>query len=572
MAFNRGALLNIGFRMAQEGGLDDDDVLVFHDIDLIPDDDLLRQYADPPPIHFASVWEHHGVEGVPQSCLGGCLSLTAGQFKKIGGYPNDYPGWGYEDDELAARLEHAGIEVRAATEGCLRDLKSVGSGAEKMAKKKDTEGGYCSNWKEVHRGHQVDRRERRTPRGVGDIDPLYRLVAATKITEQVLYQKIRFRLPQTSSLRIPLAHYGGCDPHYPHRDEYQEKLESAIQPDVVKFGRRHWLTHYNRMRAVAFNHVKYRRSCIFVEGTPEGLNVVYPDETKGDWGRHKPDARIPAYIHMLKDLARWCARYRANFFALGFVIYVTDTYAWEDFARDLPWMVMARPKNRRGVLIPDNSYLTHTEKGNTAPLVDGGEWQWDLLASRAKLAEPPPTKVDLAYFKGANTGADKYAIRKCLARGKSPSIEVDVGRSPKTSIFGWNKYRALLNLPGHQPWSYRRKYLFLQKSPVLNVDVEVEYYGGIHTQRWVQFLDHMYFDQVDFVRVVAQYRDGARRQENEKEVRRVGGALESEFQLLTDEKSARLSASAFDKTVSLTGSRILQYLYRLLLIYQIHFG
>ena len=43
--FNRGALLNIGFIAAQEDGCD---VFVFHDVDLLPSEELKEYYINPP--------------------------------------------------------------------------------------------------------------------------------------------------------------------------------------------------------------------------------------------------------------------------------------------------------------------------------------------------------------------------------------------------------------------------------------------------------------------------------------------------------------------------------------------
>ncbi|CAI5708622.1 unnamed protein product [Peronospora destructor] len=56
--FNRGKLLNAGFDMSRN----DYDVYIFHDVDLLPEDDLSKLYTSVPhvgPMHIARVWERY---------------------------------------------------------------------------------------------------------------------------------------------------------------------------------------------------------------------------------------------------------------------------------------------------------------------------------------------------------------------------------------------------------------------------------------------------------------------------------------------------------------------------------
>eukprot|EP00929_Paragymnodinium_shiwhaense_P059069 TRINITY_DN29568_c0_g3_i2.p1 TRINITY_DN29568_c0_g3~~TRINITY_DN29568_c0_g3_i2.p1 ORF type:complete len:307 (+),score=57.48 TRINITY_DN29568_c0_g3_i2:158-1078(+) len=101
--FNRGQLLNVGFHLAQQiwPRLSS---FVTHDVDLLPSLSLRHAYAKPPPagcaVHLASSWEKYQYDGF----LGGVVAFRPEDFEKVNGYPNNYWGWGLEDDQLALRM------------------------------------------------------------------------------------------------------------------------------------------------------------------------------------------------------------------------------------------------------------------------------------------------------------------------------------------------------------------------------------------------------------------------------------------------------------------------------------
>jgi hypothetical protein len=101
--FNRGKLLNIGFVQAQR---DDCKIFIFHDVDLIPSDNLLTSYtADPGPtgpVHIARLWDRYSKN---PDYFGGIVSFSESQFRQINGFPNNYWGWGGEDDEMKRRVD-----------------------------------------------------------------------------------------------------------------------------------------------------------------------------------------------------------------------------------------------------------------------------------------------------------------------------------------------------------------------------------------------------------------------------------------------------------------------------------
>jgi hypothetical protein len=117
--FNRGKLLNIGFKIAESEGFN---LFLFHDVDLLPSKELYKWYTtkNANPVHVASVWKRYNYEGY----FGGVVSFPANLFKLINGFPNNLWGWGGEDDELGTRVREMGLHIVKPTSGSFRDLEN----------------------------------------------------------------------------------------------------------------------------------------------------------------------------------------------------------------------------------------------------------------------------------------------------------------------------------------------------------------------------------------------------------------------------------------------------------------
>ena len=136
-AFNRGALLNVGFVEAQRlAGATPLSSVIFHDVDLLPSAGLLPWYVDPPiagrPTHIAapSAWRKYALPGYEEIFFGGVTALHPDDFARANGFPNDYWGWGMEDDQLRLRIEASGGLAQGllrppAGAGAFRDLDEV---------------------------------------------------------------------------------------------------------------------------------------------------------------------------------------------------------------------------------------------------------------------------------------------------------------------------------------------------------------------------------------------------------------------------------------------------------------
>lgn len=110
--FNRGKLLNIGFDYSLKRSTKHPpkhDIFVFHDVDLLPQPPLAKWYATPPskPLHIARVWDRYSNN---PKYFGGIVTFSEEDMKRINGYPNNFWGWGGEDDEMQARCESNGLK------------------------------------------------------------------------------------------------------------------------------------------------------------------------------------------------------------------------------------------------------------------------------------------------------------------------------------------------------------------------------------------------------------------------------------------------------------------------------
>lgn len=150
--FNRGALLNIGVKVA---GMTNADIVCFHDVDLLPCQDIIHEYLIPlekgTVRHVARVWKRYDSD----TYLGGILIMRQGDFIAINGFPNDFWGWGGEDDELRDRILRKGYTIQRTTEGTLIDQENM-SLKQKLQHLKDTRQKCMDKWekREWHQKNQ----------------------------------------------------------------------------------------------------------------------------------------------------------------------------------------------------------------------------------------------------------------------------------------------------------------------------------------------------------------------------------------------------------------------------------
>ncbi|KAM6181084.1 beta-1,4-galactosyltransferase 1-like isoform 1-T1 [Erethizon dorsatum] len=107
--FNRAKLLNIGFQEALKDY--DYNCFVFSDVDLIPMDDHNAYRCFSQPRHISVAMDKFGFNLPYVQYFGGVSALSKRQFLIINGFPNNYWGWGGEDDDIFNRLALKGMSV-----------------------------------------------------------------------------------------------------------------------------------------------------------------------------------------------------------------------------------------------------------------------------------------------------------------------------------------------------------------------------------------------------------------------------------------------------------------------------
>ena len=102
--FNKGLLNNLGVLLNPDA-----DYYCIHDVDLIPE---FSDYSYPEtPSHLSTFCSQFNYVEDPAALMGGVVLFRHDHFKKVNGYPNDYVGWGSEDNTLHNRCIKTGFEI-----------------------------------------------------------------------------------------------------------------------------------------------------------------------------------------------------------------------------------------------------------------------------------------------------------------------------------------------------------------------------------------------------------------------------------------------------------------------------
>lgn len=102
--FNRALLMNVGFKEALK--IRDFDCFIFHDIDLLPEDDRNLYTCPEQPRHMSVAVDKFRYRLPYKEIFGGVSAISKEHFQLLNGFSNSFWGWGGEDDDMANRIKH----------------------------------------------------------------------------------------------------------------------------------------------------------------------------------------------------------------------------------------------------------------------------------------------------------------------------------------------------------------------------------------------------------------------------------------------------------------------------------
>lgn len=222
--------------------------------------------------------------------------------------------------------------------------------------------------------------------------------------------------------------------------------------------------------------------------------IIYKDNklislfNNGDNRKNKIFEIVKRNIKNLKNLP--------NFFI---PFYVSDTHFYQN--NDIPFFVEAKPGNKKGILYPDQNYYYIS--------IENNDFTYDEFKDILKKhkCSNQKDKKDIIYFSGGNTGADKHNIRMKLneivndEENNTIKNNYDININTQfVPMYDFCKFKYLLNLPGHQPWSYRMTKILLMNSLIFDVSI-LQTYIDDKNEKWVQFYSDYFKPGEDYIEI-----------------------------------------------------------------------
>ncbi|RLU21172.1 hypothetical protein DMN91_005545 [Ooceraea biroi] len=107
--FNRAMLMNVGYVEALKERIFD--CFIFHDVDLLPEDDRNLYTCPEQPRHMSVAVDKFKYRLPYADLFGGVSAMSREHFQLVNGFSNVFWGWGGEDDDMANRIKAHGLHI-----------------------------------------------------------------------------------------------------------------------------------------------------------------------------------------------------------------------------------------------------------------------------------------------------------------------------------------------------------------------------------------------------------------------------------------------------------------------------
>ena len=123
------------------------------------------------------------------------------------------------------------------------------------------------------------------------------------------------------------------------------KLIDQMKNDINNFN--YSIENINKMENIMNTNSKYNKMILKV--IIQNNNITYHNING--------DTRKKHIINILNNMKKYIIESGKNLPNLIAYFYICDTYSYE--YQDLPFFVLAKPRNRKGILFPDDTFFCH---------------------------------------------------------------------------------------------------------------------------------------------------------------------------------------------------------------------
>ncbi|XP_039255577.2 uncharacterized protein LOC120332406 [Styela clava] len=109
-AFNKGRIMNAGVLEILHEARYDFDCLVFHDVDMLLEDDRNLYICGNAPRHLCPAIDKFNYKVAYGTGFGGVGSIKVNQYRLVNGHSNRFYGWGGEDSDIEFRFKLKGLK------------------------------------------------------------------------------------------------------------------------------------------------------------------------------------------------------------------------------------------------------------------------------------------------------------------------------------------------------------------------------------------------------------------------------------------------------------------------------